>query len=205
MGAGAVQANPWPRGEGNSFIALSVLNEDLSIWADHGLSSDRTLALSAYFGRNRDQRVGLRLTQSFENTLGQPRLGLFTFAEWRTDEMQTSHALGLGASVGRGLTSPFPGWASAEAQITMLRGTLYTRGIGHFEIKANATLGFRPAERLTIFTQLQAEHADGQTSAYLAPSVLWGIHPNASVEAGLRRQFLGGTKQQLKMGTWLRF
>ena len=202
LGAGAA-ANPWPREKGQGFLALASFDGSPSLWVDYGLGAGRTVALSAYLGRSDDFRVGLRFIQSRDAGPVLPRHGVYSILEWRRSPEGDGGLTGIGASLGAGLIRPWPGWASVELQTGLLHGTAVQSG--RVEWKAQATLGLRPTARLAVMTQLQGEWTRAQSSLHLAPSVLWGVTEQLSLELGLRRQIRGGTDQQIKLGSWLHF
>lgn len=196
-------ANPWPRDRGQSFLAVASFDGAPSIWVDHGLGNGRTVALSAFLGRTGDRRIGLRFIYSNDLTPYWPRHGFFALAEWRKSHAGHGALTGLGMTVGADLTQPWPGWTSLELQAGLLHGA--QAASGRIEWKAQGTLGLRPNDWLVVMTQLQGEWTRAQGNLHFAPSVLWAVTDQISLEFGLRRQIRGGRAQQIKLGSWLDF
>ncbi len=219
--AGPLAAGPWPRDKGRWFMAGSMTvtrggGVDYGSWLEFGLGNGRQLMAEARMVPNGEVMAALMLQQPL------PAVGPWQQAwslgvavssrpvRWvfvtppgvrparRTAQIrrQNDAVLRLGYGIGRGLQHPWPGWTSLE-----LRAEL---GGASPALKADAVLGYRPRDGLTVLLALQAEQRGGRSSLHLAPSAVWFVRPGIGLELGLRQR-VGCGAVQLKLGSWIEF
>lgn len=214
-------AGPWPREAGRQFIANSVTlsrgHMASQMWVEHGLGRGRWIVAelghdsasgwSGGIGLHRalpdlgrwkaawSVGLGLAMPQG-EVVIDLPPLWFPARREVEV-KIRPLAALRLGLSLGRALETPWPGWAALDLRLDL--------NAAEPRWKADATLGYRPTERLALIFQMQAEARRGGTPHLaLAPSVVWRGGTRMSVEIGLRQGLTGGARQ-IRLGTWLDF
>lgn len=212
-------AGPWPREPGRFFASSSVTSElHYSQWLEIGvrrgqwfsLQGDRsmnappTLALSYHrafrdFGAwKTSASLGAVLRGPDFNTFGWLMTRPLGPLQWRRVEVGPELGLQIGASVGRSMEWPKPGWLAFKAR--------YRHGPLLRQIKAEATWGIRPTDRLSLIGQMHLSKGNSQDLLIdLGASGVLHINQTISIELGLNQPLLGGHKPTVKLGGWLEF
>lgn len=212
-------AGPWPRGEGNQFLSVSV-----EIELENRITDDDAPFGTLYYER------GLKndLTLGFDG--GSDPLGVskaFGFVRWPVGPADGPARLalefGVGAfdgilavrpalSWGRGITyGSLPGWISLKSRLVVQEtydGVLET----------DFTLGLKPGPRSMVILQLQTgqpfeasqvvqanQPILGDFFAKIAPSYVHEFRPNQRIEVGLIGGITGSDDFKLKLGLWQDF
>lgn len=211
------QAGPWPRAAGETFLSLSVTGRSGSAWLEHGLGRGRWLVAEGRFAGIGDWRGALRFHKAMRDrgawklawslgvSVGMPLRDVVidlppvwwpgkTVVTVKLEPLATAQA---GFSLGRGLDRPWPGWFVLDMTADLAGG-------GWSELRADATLGFRPAQHWTAMMQVHATAGRGRPQVALAPSVVWQASKGLAVQAGLHHN-LRGRRTEAKLGTWVTF
>lgn len=204
-------AAPWPRAPGTGFSAAALDgNQHASSWIEYGLSPGRWISFESDLPLIGAAEVALSFNQALPDLQGwKASLSLGAVARiTRTPAPAIRHRLSgfavapgfqFGAAIGRGFETPMPGWFSLGARL---------RQIGEVRrVKAEVTLGLRPARRLSLIGQLQlATEARSPRHLALEGTAVWHLTDALSLTMGLRQPLTGSTRRPLgSLGTWLQF
>lgn len=205
-------AGPWPREAGATFLSFSTLvtspsdsiGDDVqtftSIYYERGMQRQLTFGLDAGFNDEWDYSVlafvKAPIMQSADPHKFAVRFGLGTI-----DGPTQDYTAMAGAYWGRGFESGFgPGWASLDLQAR------YRFDAGDTVLKADATLGVKPSDRLKLILQVQTgDYPGSEPFIRLAPSVVWSIGEGRHIEFGGQIGVLNDDRVGLKLGTWFEF
>lgn len=220
----AVQAGPWPREAGRSFLSLTherdrAGNAHTGLYAEYGLSRRRTLGAEIGHADVGETTAMLWYQRSLDGGTGPHRLSwsMGLGAIRRDGEVLPTSQVAL--MWGRGLQGPWDGgWMTAEARVRVSGKSETVRmrqGLSVVEYayltpevltKLDLTLGLRPTPRWAVVNQLRLESAsDRDFSAKLATSLVYDLPGPARIEAGVIAPLTGPGKAALKVGTWLEF
>jgi len=212
----AVTAGPWPRTQGAHFVSASVTGDTASLWAERGFSRGRWLVAEASLDRTgawgaalrwhqalRD-RGRLKLAWSLGLSVGMPQTDVVidlppVWWPGRTEvtvRIEPVIAVQAGLSAGLGLARPWPGWLALDL--------MAEAGPQRKRLKADVTLGYRPAERWMVLMQAHGQVGNGPPGLALAPSVVWQVRRGVRVQAGVHHD-LRGRKSVARLGSWLEF
>jgi len=228
LAAGALPASagPWPRDEGEIFLAFSVsadspavalvtgdtvLDRYASLYGEYGLG--RRLTLGAQVGRGgteREAQVFLRYTVTASEAPWQFALdgGIGLRTEAATADRRL---LRLGAAIGRGfggLDTPrwwLPlrhdgGWVTLDAT------GLFDLDTEDVIWQAEGTLGMALSDRLRLMLQLKAEEWPQSDRAYtVTPSAAWSLTDRTTAQAGLRMGLGEDPTLGLTLSLWRSF
>lgn len=215
-------ASPWPREAGRHFMASTTLvsarGTTNSLWFERGTGPGRWFvaegrlapglrawAVGISWHRALPDRGDWKLAWSFGVQLEMADSGLAIdltpppFPGQRVVRIRylPMASARFGVSMGRGLQHPWPGWASLDLQLDL--------NIVAPRLQAEATLGYRPSERLAVILQAQTQiRHDTAPGLALSSSVVWRWRPGLRLEVGLRHDLRGG-RSALKLGSWFEF
>ena len=200
-------AGPWPRGEGNQFLSVSVETE-----FETGISEGDGPYGALYYER------GLKnnLTLGFDG--GSDPLGVskaFGFLRWPAGKQDGASRLALefgfggfdstfairpGLSWGRGFSyADMSGWMSVDTRL-VVQETF--EGV----LESDVTLGLKRGARGMVIFQLQTgQPSDGEFYDKLAPSYVHEFRPGRRIEFGLINGISGTDEFKLKLGLWRDF
>lgn len=207
-------AGAWPREEGSMFLSFGytlsspkdALGDDLqgysSTYLERGLGADLTLGVDAGMETDTDYSAIFFLRRPFGSGAGpnvfayQGGLGLAGSAGTRHD-----YLLQLGASWGRGLTTPWgAGWAALDTSVQ------YRLEKGEIAGKADLTLGLKPTDRTKLMIQMQVGDYPGSAPYLrLVPSVARELGRGRHIELGAQFGVRGDDRLGARLGTWLEF
>lgn len=205
-----LSAGPWPRAAGEVFVASSYYDDGhIAHWIEYGLSEGRWLQAKLDLPRgNGPQEASVNLHQALPPWRGWVSALSFGVAVRRDKALArlgmgplaglSRPAMELGASLGRGIAFPLPGWIS---------GRLSLRDSGPLkDLRAEATLGLRLWPRLSAIGQIELTRRPGEVKRLmLQTSTVWQIHPAFSLELGLETPLQGGGPAKAKLGSWINF
>lgn len=216
--AASAGAGPWPRDKGRSFVTLGTTGQTASLWAERGLGRGRWLALDGWYDtgsgnwsiaasyhKAMQDRGGLKLAWFAGVAVGMPKTDInitvpviYFPSTWQAViKIRPVVSARVGLSLGKALARPWPGWATLDMRVDL--SPAGTRA------KAEATVGYRPRERLALIAQMQADMARGQRpDLHLAGSAVWKAGKRVQMELGLRQNLRGG-RPQIKAASWLEF
>lgn len=219
-----VQAGPWPREQGHSFVSLSGErdaegNNYAELYAEYGLSRRRTLGLQISRTNVGEVTALLWYQKSLDNGEGPNRLSysMGFGAIRRNGELLPLSQAAL--MWGRGFSGLWDGgWMTAEARIRVSGKTEERRiqdGLSSVEYayltpeavgKLDLTIGIRPSPSWALMNQLRLETRDDTDfSAKLASSVVHDLIGPARLEIGVVVPLAGPSEPAVKIGTWLEF
>lgn len=200
-------AGPWPRGEGNQFLSLSIEAE-----LENGITSGDEIFTGLFYERGLTQD----LTLGFD--LGTDPLGeskAFGFLRWPIRENDGPNRLALevgfgaldgepairpGLSWGRGFDrGDLAGWMSVETRLVLQED---------FDslLESDFTFGLRPGPRSLVIFQLQTGLPDDDVFfAKIAPSYVQQYKPGKWFELGLISGITGVDDFKFKLGLWREF
>jgi len=214
--ASQAHAGAWPRGEGNTFVALNytlradpeTLGEETlatdsfgALLVERGLSERLTFGFDAVSGQSGDYSAVLYLSRAVGALDAPNRFALHLGAGVTQDGAIEETQAYFGASWGRGLDTRWGnGWSAIDV------GAFYRTDSGDVATKADITFGVNPTEVLTVFVQAQAGQFPG-SDAYLrvVPSVAYTLGAGPRLELGLPVGLSGDDQVGVKLGTWLDF
>ena len=208
--ASPATAGPWLREKGKSFVSQSfTLNKSLesasSSYIEYGWS-DRT-TIGADVGMFRDLSKGQSGFATFfmRRNFGNPdrraklawELGLG--AGWVGDTL-IPH-LKTGVSWGRGYQlGERGGWMVVDASVR------WDLGQSLHVVKVDGTVGLNLNERFTGMVQLYLSHADGDSHATLAPSLIWTPKSGKyKIQIGAESPVDAFSDTAVKIGIWREF
>jgi len=199
-------------------VTVGLTGQTASLWAERGIGQGRWLALDGWYDTRSNSwsiaasyhkamrdRGGLKLAWFAGVAVGMPDTDLAISvpvirfpATWQAVvKVRPVISARLGLSLGKALARPWPGWATLDMRIDL--SPAGTRA------KAEATIGYRPRERLALIGQMQAEAGHGRhPDLHLAGSVVWKAGKRVQMELGLRQNLRGG-RPQIKAASWLEF
>jgi hypothetical protein len=210
-------AGPWPRAAGETFVSVAAIGRSGSVWVERGLQHGRWLVFDGRIGRDGDWEGAVRLHRAMQDrgawklawslglSVGMPQRDIVidlppvwwpgkTEVTVRLEPLVTAQA---GLSLGRGLDRPWPGWLALDL-------TADVAGGGWSRLRADATLGFRPAPRWMAMMQVHVAAGRGKPQVTLAPSVVWQASKALSLQAGLHHD-LRGRRTVARLGSWMTF
>ena len=209
-GANAVYANPWPREDGDVFVALSGTYRyasrsnsdefDGSAYLEYGLTDKVTLGLSA-----NDNRIDYTHAYGFlRRSLSRPSRQLKIAASIGLGASRRDntwgHMVRLGLSVGRPTRIWKPGWWSVTTAIE--EHALWPDPI----YKLDATFGLKLTPRLQTILDLEASQRSGSADTItLRTSVAWAVREGSHLVIGLEAKEINETFLGLRIGWWRTF
>ena len=202
--AGPCAASPWLRETRTAFVSASALatdsgGADAAIYAEYGLRPDLTLGAKLDLELGRGDRSGYLFARRPWGARDGPLLFAYDLGVGLSDKGGVQNPfLRFGLSAGRGIViNDRGGWAVVEAAVE--RPT----GVGHTRFKLDGTLGLSFTDQWQGMLQTFVSHENGDTTAKLAPSVLWS--PDAAAvtfQLGLEAD---AEELALRVGIWRSF
>lgn len=218
--AGPAAGGAWPRGEGKVFLAFGYFatseagdlarlaidpSQRVALYGEYGLSEVWTLGLDAAWssGEAVQELTGLVFVRrpvwsSGDGTWVSADLGLGVRSE---SEEGAQLRIRPGLSWGRGFESAWgQGWMGVEGSLE------YAMPGNDVILKADATLGLKPAEGWMLIAQVQtAWFSDTGAIVKLAPSVVRRLGPGAHVQFGVTVPLAGDSGIGVRISNWLEF
>ncbi|WP_156178197.1 hypothetical protein [Puniceibacterium sp. IMCC21224] len=207
--ASGASAGAWPRGEGKSFLSLSLQSHVagtgqgnfLSLFYERGLSPDLTLGLDAghelTWGTYTTPIVFLRksFARSDGSSVFAAELGLGV-TDLGNGSLTTIRP---GLSWGRGVSSRLgQGWIGIEA-------TYAHRSDGSALGKIDTTFGLNLENGSLASLQFQySAPSDGDQSLAIAPSYVMKVNDQVFIEMGGSYEMISGRKT-IKLGAWFSY
>ena len=215
LGPGAAaHAAAWPREAGHAFIDLSDDGYRRKLYAEYGLKGDLTMGVEVQMPRGRRLPDVLQFVRHPIHRFANGAIlsgGLSwevreTLAAGRdpslkgTPETAVRAGLYLGRGFGKGWRS---GWMELDAEVERV---VTTDWLGQpWSGKLDATLGWKPTDRVLLYLQAQTYRRDPDPiSLRLEPAAavkLGRAHLVVSPSVGV----LGARDPRLKLGLWLDF
>ncbi|WP_172298440.1 hypothetical protein [Pseudoruegeria sp. HB172150] len=214
--AGQAAAGTWPRGEGNTFVALSYAGTGdpqtlrtpefdpagyLTLLVERGWTPRLTFGLDAGYGDSGDYKAVLFGSYAIGPQDARNRYAFHAGAgSTRYGDVSEPIAY-LGASFGRGMETPLgPGWIAADLY------AYYRVSSQDIVTKADVTFGITAQEGRKLLLQLQAgKYPDSDPYLRAVPSLVVELAPGRHVEVGVQIGISGERDVGMKLGTWLEF
>ncbi|TNH40590.1 hypothetical protein [Paracoccus haeundaensis] len=215
----AVQAGPWPREAGRTFLSLSgernrADSSYASAYAEYGLTPRTTLGMELGRADQAETSAVLWLQRALDDGQGPNRFAMQSGAGViRRDDLALPVVQGA-LSWGRGFDR---GWITAQVLAKMTgsapdpRAPMRPSFAASFltaerVIKTDVTLGLRPRDGLMVINSLWLEHPqDEEYSARLMSSLVFDVPGPVKVELGMVNPLSGPSEQAVRLGTWLEF
>jgi hypothetical protein len=211
-----VLAGPWTRAEGEWFVSLShAVSAHPDRLRQPGYRPDHYSALLLEYGHSARLTYGIDAGRAAGGgwqalvfaaraigPMDAPRrLALRLGLGARQSGGRRETLVQLGAAWGEGFETRFgPGWAAADAKLTL------GRGAGKPVRQLDLTLGVKPDSGTLLFLQLQTGDYPGQpTYLRVVPSAALEFAPGRHIELGLPVGITGDRRVGVKLGAWLRF
>lgn len=201
-------AGPWPREEGETFLALTGRAGKAELYAEYGLRAGLTLGAEVRMPEGRRlPDVDVLARHLLWRGQGGAVVSAFAGAGLRGVEVEgvteTAQVLRGGLAWGRGFASPLgQGWVSVVAEAQSGEGPLVPAWRA---VKVDATAGVRPGGRWLAMVQVQGHHRAGQATDLR-------VEPSLGLELGRATLLLspslgltGPADPRLAAGLWLRF
>lgn len=180
-----------------------------SIYGEIGLGGRMTLGLDLGRGDFTDEAI-LFLRRTLTRPEAQNQIALdFGYGERRADGLGDSQLVRVGLSLGRGYDDAALSWmpigvTGGWVGLDAIAVHDLTRDEGRWKVEA--TLGLRPAERISLMLQVLAEEWPGADVSFgLNPSVVFQIREGTSIELGARGNFDDDPQIGLELGLWHQF
>lgn len=217
----AAQAGAWPRGEGNTFVAISSDQNQAQIYAEYGLPGDWTLGADVTMsaGRQWPDLMAFVHHPIWRGAGGGILSGGFSFGirdarrvgAFRDDSgaaqgaSDPETALRSGLFWGKGFQSAWgDGWTTLEAQAENAGDRPW--GFDVDAIKLDALVGIKPGDRLKLMAQVQGyQRTGGPILVRLEPSVAWGVGAHGNLVLSPSMGVRGAFDPRVKLGVWLDF
>lgn len=219
-----VQAGPWPREAGHSFIALTgehdrAGNSFVGFYAEYGLTRRRTLGLEVSHTDVGETSAMAWYEKSLDGGQGPNKLSWSTgFGVIRRNGELLPQSQ-VAVMWGRGFSGLWDGgWLTAEARVKVSGKTeeiTVREGLTQVEYayltpeivgKLDLTVGIRPTPAWALVNQMRLESGkDSDFSARLASSVVYDLTGPARLEAGFVVPVTGPSEPAVRIGTWLEF
>ncbi|WP_373489480.1 hypothetical protein [Blastomonas sp.] len=203
-------AGPWLREKGRTFTSTSVtLNhfQDAasSTYIEHGLREDMTVG--ADIGVFRNTTAGpsgtatIFLRRPWGNRDGQSLWAYELGAGASWDGAVISPHAKTGVTWGRGITfRDKGGWTTVDASYR------WDLGAGEDVFKLDGTLGLNFTDRVAGMFQVYVSHSAGETSATLAPSVIYAAKSGKTKwQLGIESPLSDTARTAIKFGLWRDF
>ena len=215
----AVQAGPWPREVGRTFLSLSgernrADSSYASVYAEYGLMPRTTLGMELGRADQAETSAILWLQRALDDGQGPNRFAMQSGAGViQRDDLALPVVQGA-LSWGRGFDR---GWITAQVLAKMTgsapdpRAPMRPSFAASFltaerVIKTDVTLGLRPRDGLMVINSLWLEHPqDEEHSARLMSSLVFDVPGPVKVELGMVNPLSGPSEQAVRLGTWLEF
>ena len=214
-----VQAGPWPREVGRTFLSLSgernrADSTYASAYAEYGLTPRTTLGMELGRADQAETSAILWLQRALDDGQGPNRFAMQSGAGVIRRGDDTLPVVQGALSWGRGFDK---GWLSAQvlAKVTGSapdpRAPVRPSFAASFltaarVVKTDVTLGLRPRDGLMVINSLWLEHRqDEDASARLMSSVVFDVPGPVQVELGMVNPLSGPAEQAVRLGTWLDF
>lgn len=201
------QAGPWPRAEGETFLAASLeaplIQGDgaFSLYAEHGWTDRLTLGLDMGATRQEMQKTVVFARLPFGQAPGGMRLAV----ELGVGLVRDQPVLRPGLSFGRGFSlSGRPGWITLDTRAVIFQDMLHGDYDADFE--ADITFGIETWRKTRAILQLQAGRpAHGDEYLNLAPSWVIPAAPGRHLEIGVTAGILHKAPLSAKIALWHSF
>lgn len=219
MSASAAAAGAWPREAGSVFASISQsystgratllapgrdLRRATSLFAEYGLTPEVTVGLDAGHARTLESsfssalafiRRPIRKGSGGSIISGEIGIG---FLE---DGSGTQARLRPGISWGRGIETRWgAGWLGLDTSLELRLPA------NEVALKADATAGLKPTDRLMLILQLQTGRYPGaEPIARLAPSLVRRVGARSHVQLGINANLAGDDAVGVKLATWITF
>lgn len=200
-------AGPWPRGEGNQFLSVSLETEiengitdtdDLygTLYYERGLSNELTLGFDGGSDPLGDSKAIGFLRWPAGNQDGPSRLAF----EFGLGAFDSTFAVRPALSWGRGIKhGETDGWISVDTRL-VFQDTF--EGV----LESDFTFGLKPSPRGMVILQLQTgQPSDDDFYAKIAPSYVQELRPGRRIEFGVISGITGTDEFKLKLGLWREF
>ncbi|MDS9466404.1 hypothetical protein RGQ15_02290 [Paracoccus sp. MBLB3053] len=216
-------AGPWPRGQGQSFLALSDerdadKNSYSSLYGEYGLTPRQTLGFELGY-TNVGETSALFWLQHAPEPLGENRLSFSLGIGMAKRDGMFLPLAQAGANWGRGFQGIMQGgWLSLEtrlkvagamkdqAELAELPASMLGYLTSEVTSKADLTIGLHATQAMMIINQFRLEQTEeAGFSAKLATSVVHDVIGPAKIELGLITPLSGPDEAAVKLGTWLEF
>ena len=215
----AVQAGPWPREAGRTFLSLSgernrADSSYASAYAEYGLTPRTTLGMELGRADQAETSAVLWLQRALDDGQGPNRFAMQSGAGVIRRNDLTLPVVQGALSWGRGFDR---GWITAQVLAKMTGSAPDPRAPMHPSfaasfltaervIKTDVTLGLRPRDGLMVINSLWLEHPqDEEHSARLMSSLVFDVPGPVKVELGMVNPLSGPSEQAVRVGTWLEF
>lgn len=211
--SGPGTAGPWPRGEGNTFLALSYeatverddplleLSQEAVFYGEHGLAPRLTFVLDGSAEITGEVRS---LVAYANRSLADPG-ATHQFAAglgygFTRDRAGSGSYPVLAASWGRGFDTRWGGgWTTVEAQYRAASGD---RALA----KLDATVGIRPNETGLVYGQIQIADSPGSDiTARLTATMVFDLTKVVKAEVALLYGIANDETAGVRSGLWLDF
>lgn len=210
------QSGAWPRGEGNTFVALSyTINTDAAaigmgpfttesygaLLVERGVNDRLTFGLDANYGDTGSYSTVVYVSRALGSLDRPSRLALHVGGGFANDTVEDQPQAYLGASWGRGLDTRWGGgWSAVDLSL------YYFTDETEAATKADVTLGINFTEDLAVFVQAQAgQYPDSDGYLRVVPSAAYRLGNGPRIELGVPVGLSGDSNVGVKLGTWLEF
>ena len=214
-----VQAGPWPREVGRTFLSLSgernrADSTYASAYAEYGLTPRTTLGVELGRADQAETSAILWLQRALDDGQGPNRFAMQSGVGVIRRDAYTLPVVQGALSWGRGFDK---GWITAQALAKMTGSAPDTRApvrpsfaasflTAERVVKTDVTVGLRPRDGLMVINSLWLEHPqDEGYSARLMSSVVFNVPGPVQVELGMVNPLSGPAEQAVRLGTWLDF
>lgn len=200
-------AGPWPRGEGNQFLSVSVEFE-----LENGVTDGQDFFAGLFYERGLANDLTLGFDAGSDPTGASKAFGFLRWPAGKQDgPSRLAFEFGLGAfddrpairpgiSWGRGLMlGEIGGWISVDTRYVLQDS---------FDsiLESDFTFGLRPGPRSMVVLQLQTGLPDDDAFfAKIAPSYVHEYRPDRRIEIGLISGITGIDDFKVKLGLWRDF
>lgn len=214
-----VQAGPWPREAGRTFLSLSgernrADSTYASAYAEYGLTPRTTLGMELGRADQAETSAILWLQRALDDGQGPNRFAMQSGAGVIRRGEYTLPVVQGALSWGRGFDK---GWLSAQVLAKMTGSAPDPRApvrpsfaasflTAERVVKTDVTVGLRPRDGLMVINSLWLEHRqDEDASARLMSSLVFDVPGPVKVELGMVNPLSGPAEQAVRLGTWLEF
>ncbi|MEM1388624.1 MAG: hypothetical protein AAF748_15395 [Pseudomonadota bacterium] len=210
-------AGAWPRGEGNTFVALSyTLNADPgslgdlavetngfgALFVERGITDRLTFGTDVTVAHGGDYNAFFYFSRAIGSLDAPNRYAFHAGGGYVEDGATVDEPQAyIGASWGRGLETRWgSGWSAVDVSL------FYRTDSNNVATKADLTLGVNLSEDWTAFVQAQSgKFPDNDAFLRLVPSVAFDIGQGRRLEVGVPIGVFGDGDIGIKFGTWLEF
>lgn len=220
----AVQAGPWAREPGQTFIAASIERDRSgdsysSLYSEHGLSPHVTIGLELGSTSVGERNAMIWTQYAFDPGQGPHRFSIAAGSGVVQRNGETRPLAQIAAFYGRGFEGPFQGgWFGSEARLKFaddlpaveqddpLPDSALAYLMPRVTAKLDLTFGMHVTPAMMVINQLRLENRkDADFQAKYALTAVRDVHGPLKVEVGYVATLTGVADDAIKIGTWIEF